>query len=93
MALGNLENGTATAITSATTTVVKTGPGAILGFFVVSGTTPSVQIFDNTAASGTVILPTFTAGSNGWYPLPVAFGTGLTVVTGGTTPNVTVVWV
>ena len=92
MGMATFVSGAATAITSATTTVVRNGAGRIIGFFVASGTAPTVQIFDNGAASGTVILPVTGPLAVGWYPLPVNFGTGLTVVTGGTTPNVTIVW-
>jgi len=88
----NLSGYNATPITSATTTQVFTGTGVIAGFFVSSGTTPSVTIYDNTASSGTPILAAFAAPANGFYPFPGSFGTGLRVVTGGTTPNVTILW-
>ena len=93
MSLTQDQSGNYTTITSATTTVVRSGPGRLLGFFLASGTTPTVQIYDNTAASGTVLLPTTGTLAVGWYPLPANFNTGLTIVTGGTTPNVTVVWI
>jgi hypothetical protein len=45
----------------------------------------NVQIFDNTAASGTVLFPALTPVA-GWVLLDsVAFGTGLTVVTSAAT--------
>lgn len=84
--------GAATPITSATTTQIYTGSGVILGFFVSSGTTPSVTIYDNTTTTGTPILATAVAPAVGWYPFPAGFSTGLRVVTAGTNPNVTVVW-
>lgn len=88
----NLSGYNAKPITSATTTQVFTGTGVIAGFFVSSGTSPSVTIYDNTTATGTPILAAFTAPANGFYPFPASFGTGLRVVTGGTTPNVTILW-
>ena len=81
-----------TPISAATTTLIYTGSGVTLGFFVVSGTSPTITIYDGITATGTPILATFTPASNGWYSFPAAFSKGLLVVTGGTTPNVTVVW-
>jgi hypothetical protein len=80
-------SGNVTNITSATTTTVRIGAGRILGFFVASGTTPSVQISDGaTSILSTAVL------TAGWYPFPANFGTSLVVVTAGTTPNVSIVW-
>ena len=75
------------------TTTIKSGAG-ILHTVVVNtlGTTPTIQIYDNTAASGTkigLITPTVT----GTYDYDVSFNTGLTVVTTGTgTADITVTW-
>ena len=74
-------------------TTIKGGAG-ILHTIVVNtlGTTPTIQIYDNTAASGTkigFITPTVT----GTYDYDVTFNTGLTVVTTGTgTADITVCW-
>lgn len=84
--------GQPTNIASATTTTVKTGPGILIGYFVAAGTTPTVQAFDNTAASGTVIHGTATVATGTFVPVYAQFQTGLTVVTTGTGVNVTVVW-
>lgn len=79
---------------SAATTTVKTGPG-ILHAIVVNnvGATASVTIWDNTAASGTLIA-TISPGISGLTTVyDVSFNTGLTVTTaGGTAPNITVVY-
>lgn len=83
----------ATPITAAGTTQIFTGTGLIAGFFVASGTTVTVAIYDNTTTSGTPLLATFTAPANGYYPFQGSFGTGLRVVVAGTSPNVTVFWV
>ena len=72
---------------------IKSGAG-ILHTVVVNtlGTTPTIQIYDNTAASGTkigLITPTVT----GTYDYDVSFNTGLTVVTTGTgTADITITW-
>ena len=62
-------------LTASGNTLVKTGPGQLYGFF--CGTaTGNITIYDNTAASGTVILATCTLVA-GFNPLPCSFGTGL----------------
>lgn len=71
-------------ITTATTTVVKSGAGVFKGIAINSiGTTVTITIYDNTAASGTKI-----ATISGVLPLQrinfgVKFSTGLTIVTTG----------
>ncbi len=66
------------------TTTVKAGAG-ILHTIVVNtlGTTPTIQLFDNTSAAGTkigLITPTVP----GTFDYDVTFNTGLTIVTTGT---------
>jgi hypothetical protein len=87
----NISGQTYKNITSATTTVVKAGPGQ-LHFIVVNtpGTTNTVTIYDNTAASGTKI-GTITAAAQGSVRYECDFTTGLTVVTGATS-DITVVY-
>lgn len=85
-------------ITAAGTYVLKNGAGYLQGITInLPGTTPTVQIFDNSAASGTAI-----AGGGAAFALPAAgsfldydchFSKGLTVVIGGTgTMSYTVEW-
>ena len=74
-------------------TTLKSGPGILHAVNVNTlGTTPTIQLFDNTAASGTkigFITPTVT----GVNEYDVSFNTGLTVVTTGTgTADITVSW-
>jgi hypothetical protein len=81
-----------TSITS--TTTLKANSGVIKGFFVSANNAGTVTIYDNTAASGTTILASFTIPALGWYELgSIGFGTGLHVVIGGTSATVTVVYV
>ena len=82
-------------ITTATTTTVKSGAGTLHGINVNTlGTIASTAVvYDNTAASGTKIatIDTLTAGNVGWNQYDVAFATGLTIVTTGTSaPDITV---
>lgn len=77
-----------TAISTATTTTVKSGAGFVHSIQVVGGTLGAVTVYDNTAASGTVIIPTHTPTAS--LPNPIIyldreFGTGLTVVTAAAT--------
>lgn len=94
---GSYNMGTAAAVA---TTTIKSGAGVMAGFMIptlVAGGT--VKIYDNTAASGTVLLDTYTLpavvtpgmGPN-FIPWPVAFATGLTVVTTGTAMVVDVLY-
>ena len=85
-----------TKITSSTTTVVKTTPG-LLRKVIVSGpgTTWTIQIFDNTAGSGTAIFgaTAVTIPAAGTIlTFDVNFNIGLTVVTSGTAGEITVTW-
>lgn len=76
---------TTVAISTATTTVVKAGVGKLHYINVIGGTLGNITVYDNTAGSGTVIVPTATpTGSVMWvFNRPVA--TGITVVTAGAT--------
>lgn len=66
---------------------VKSGAGTLYGFVVNSHTSGTLKLWDNTAASGTVILNTFSFPTgSGIYDLPngVSFVTGLYATIGGT---------
>lgn len=72
-----------TYISTATTTVVKSGSG-ILGSIVVGETAAgAITVYDNTAASGTVIAVLKASVAEGTYTFDASFSTGLTVVTAG----------
>lgn len=85
------QRGTYQNITTATTTVVKSGPGFLYGLLIgTPAASATITIYDNTAGSGTKITTiTMPAAllSSGPIPVPinVAFSTGLTIVTTGTT--------
>ncbi len=82
-------------ITTATTTVVKSGAGVLHGVTVnTKGTVAStVTIYDNTAGSGSKIGIIDTLNLSGSFFFDAAFATGLTVVTTGTVaPDITVMY-
>jgi len=83
-------------ITSATTTVVKTGPGSLYAVIVNSTVANgTITIYDNTAGSGTLIAtvtyPATLLASQTVLPYFTQFTTGLTVVTTGVA-NITVIY-
>lgn len=70
-------------ISTATTTTVKTGAG-VLGSIVLGETAAgAITVYDNTAASGTIIAVLKASVVEGTYTFNAAFTTGLTVVTAG----------
>ncbi len=77
---------TRVAISTATTTVIgATGTRGLATLRVVGGTMGNVTIYDNGAASGTVIMPTAQPVSGAVLLENVPFDTGLTVVTAAAT--------
>lgn len=73
-------------ITTKTTTVVKASAGTLVSVIInKSGSTDTLTIYDNTAASGTLvgIITSPTVGMEFRYL--AAMGTGITVVSGGGT--------
>lgn len=54
--------------------------GGILGFLAVSGTTPTLQIYDNNnAGTANPILPLMTIVPGNYYSFPVAIRNGITL--------------
>lgn len=74
-----------TAITTATTTTVVTGAKHINEIRVQGGTLGNVTVYDNTAGSGTVIVPTVTPVQGQVLKVDFDVGTGLTIVTAAAT--------
>ena len=66
--------------------LVKTGAGQIYGVIINSHTSGTLKLWDNTAASGTVLCNTitFVAGERFIPLLGATFGTGLYATIGGT---------
>lgn len=64
--------------------LIKTGYGVLKGMYVNSTSSGTIKLYDNTAASGTVINNTITPAV-GYHALgDVAFTTGLYATIGGT---------
>jgi len=78
---------TYTSITTATTTLIKTGSGMLKSITILGGTGGLVSVFDNTAGSGTALIPAFTAVTTTSVTLTfdAVFATGLTIVTAAAT--------
>lgn len=71
---------------TAASVAVKTGVGSARGIFVASASaTPTIKLWDNTAASGSVLVNTFTPVAATYYDLgDVLFKTGLYITISGT---------
>lgn len=66
-------------------TLIKSGAGAIRSLRILAGTAV-ITVYDNTAASGTVLLPAITNPAAGMELLrDVKFTTGLTIVVASST--------
>lgn len=72
--------------------LVKTGQGVCGGVVVSSSTAGTVKLWDNTAASGTVLVDTMSVSAGTSIRFDIAFATGLYVTIGGTA-TVSVLWV
>lgn len=72
-------------ISTATTTTVKSGSGFFHRLIVNGGTTGTIIIYDNTAASGTIIASFDTTNAIQSIEFNVTFTTGLTIVTSAAT--------
>lgn len=72
-------------IATATTTVIKTGAGILHTITVEGGTAGTIIVYDNTAASGTIIASFASTNAIQTYIFDVAFVTGLTIITAAAT--------
>jgi hypothetical protein len=81
-------------IAGAATTTVKSGAGVLHAIIVgATGGGFSIEAFDNTAGSGTIIANlTNTTGGSVSIPIDAEFATGLTIVTAGAGNNITAVY-
>ena len=77
--------GTPAAISAIATTLLKTGPGTLHSLRVAGGTLGAVTVYDNTDASGTVLLPATTPVQGQVLLEGIRFSTGLTIVTAAAT--------
>lgn len=72
-------------ISTATTTVVKTGPGIFHGFIIEGGTAGTITVYDNTSAAGKILANFDLTNTLATYLFDVDYTIGLTVVTGNAT--------
>lgn len=79
-------------ITTATTTVVKAGPGILQSLVINTTAAGTITIYDNTSAAGTKIATIAASANLGDYVYNCVFSTGLTVVTAAAS-DVTVTYV
>lgn len=70
-------------ISTATTTTVKSGRGTLGRIILGETAAGAITIYDNTAASGTVIAVLKASAVEGEYDFFCRFQTGLTIVTAG----------
>lgn len=72
-------------ISTATTTTVKTGAGLLHSIVVTGGTAGTIIVYNNTAASGTVIASFSSTNALESYLFDCSFSTGLTIITSAAT--------
>lgn len=84
-------SGSSTYISTATTTVVKSGAGHLHSIVLSETAAGSITVYDNTAGSGTILAVLKASIVEGTYTLDIPFGTGLTIVTAGAS-KLTVSW-
>ncbi len=89
MAIGNLEVGNPTNITA--TQNIKPSDGVMLGFYVNSTTSGTLQFYNSATTTTTTPISGVITPAIGWNYFPVGFNNGLYAVIGGTL-NVTIVW-
>jgi hypothetical protein len=66
-------------------TLLHSGEGFLTGIFVsAASSSPSIKIWDNTSAAGSILVDTFTPFAGSWYPLPFHYQTGLYITISGT---------
>lgn len=80
-----------TYISTATTTTPKSTKGVLRQILITEAAAGTITIYDNTAASGTILAVFKASTSEGMYRFDVRFGTGLTIVTAAAS-KVTVIW-
>lgn len=72
-------------ISTATTTTVKTGVGVLHSIVVQGGTAGTIIVYDNTAASGTILASFDSTNALNTYMFNCAFSVGLTIITSAAT--------
>lgn len=78
-----MENNSHKYISSATTTVCKTGSGQLKRITITESVASVITVYDNTAGSGTVLTAFKASAAEQSYEFQIPFHIGLTVVTAG----------
>jgi hypothetical protein len=89
MSIGNLQIGSYIRRTASGN--VKNTSGALLGFYVASTTTGTIQFYDDAATGTATPISGVITPAVGWNTLPIAYAAGLNAVIGGTALDVTIV--
>lgn len=89
MGIGNFQVGNYSNKTS--TGNINPKDGCLLGFYVNSTSTGTIQFYDSATTTTTVSITGVITPTIGWNPLPVVYQAGLYAVIGSTL-NVTIVW-
>lgn len=66
-------------------------PVKLGGIFCASSSSGTIKVWDNTAASGAIVVNTFSIAAATWYPLPFILQNGCFITVGGTA-DITVAW-
>lgn len=90
MAIANLEVGSYTNLTASAN--VKSGQGAMIGFYVNSTTSGTIRFYDDASTGTTTSITGVITPAIGMNYLPVCFSNGLNAVIANTL-NVTIIWV
>lgn len=72
-------------IATAGTNTVKTGSGNLVRLVVEGGTAGTIIIYDNTAASGTIMASFDSTNALATYTFDIPYSTGLTIITSANT--------
>lgn len=80
-----------TYISTTTTTTPKSTRGVLRKIVITEAAAGTITVYDNTAASGTIIAAFKASVVEGTYEFDVRFQTGLTIVTAANT-KLTVIW-
>lgn len=72
-------------------TLIRTGPGQLLGIFVASTSAGTIKVWDQSSAAAPILINTFTPVAATFYPIPACFVNGLFITIAGTV-DCTVFW-
>lgn len=81
-----------TVISTATTTTIKSSPGVLTTLVVTGGAAGTIDVYDNTAGSGTKLASFDSTNAIAGYRFDCAFDIGLTIVTSAAT-KISVNWI